>query len=86
MKVVRYEQTGIPEEVIACVEMPDPGPPGPGDIVADIEAFPINPADVHQLTGASAREPGPLGQKASAGLLLSVLVSMTLPSATVLCF
>ena len=64
MKAVRYEETGIPEDVVACVEMPDPGAPGPGEIVADIEAFPINPADIHQLTGASAvgaPELGPLG-------------------------
>ena len=64
MKVVRYEQSGTPEDVIACVEAPDPGQPGSGEILADIEAFPINPADVHQLAGAASvttPEPGLLG-------------------------
>jgi NADPH:quinone reductase-like Zn-dependent oxidoreductase len=41
----------VPEEVTHCVEAPDVGMPGPGEIVFDVLAFPINPADLSMCRG-----------------------------------
>jgi mitochondrial enoyl-[acyl-carrier protein] reductase / trans-2-enoyl-CoA reductase len=43
---------GAPEEVARCVEVPDLGDPGPGEIVFDVLAFPINPADLSFCRGS----------------------------------
>src|SRR5262249_3374664 len=39
------------EEVARCVDAPDVGEPGPGEVVFDVLAFPINPADVSFCRG-----------------------------------
>jgi NADPH:quinone reductase-like Zn-dependent oxidoreductase len=46
MKRVEITDYGTPETVAHCVEAPDVGAPGPGEIVFDVLAFPINPADI----------------------------------------
>src|SRR5579872_2161460 len=46
MKQVEISAYGLPEAVAHCVEAPDAGVPGPGEIVFDVLAFPINPADL----------------------------------------
>ena len=51
MKRADLSAYGIPHEVIACVDVPDVGPPGPGEVVFDVLAFPINPADIGFCTG-----------------------------------
>ena len=51
MKQVQLAAYGIPEQVVRCVEVPDLGPPGPGEVVFDIIAFPINPADIAFCSG-----------------------------------
>lgn len=51
MKRADLSAYGIPHEVIACVDVPDVGAPGPGEVVFDVLAFPINPADVAFCTG-----------------------------------
>ena len=51
MKQVQLAAYGIPEQVVRCVEVPDLGPPGPGEVVVDIIAFPINPADIAFCSG-----------------------------------
>lgn len=51
MKQVQLAAYGIPEQVVRCVEVPDLGPPGPGEVVFDIIAFPINPADISFCSG-----------------------------------
>ena len=51
MKQVQLAAYGIPEQVVRCVEVADPGPPGPGEVVFDILAFPINPADISFCSG-----------------------------------
>jgi mitochondrial enoyl-[acyl-carrier protein] reductase / trans-2-enoyl-CoA reductase len=42
---------GRPDAVIELIEQPDPGEPGPGEVVIDAELFPINPADLLNLEG-----------------------------------
>src|SRR2546430_15521079 len=51
MKKVEITAYGAPEEIADCVEAPDVGAPGPGEIVFDVLAFPINPADLSFCRG-----------------------------------
>ncbi|HXC92135.1 MAG TPA: zinc-dependent alcohol dehydrogenase family protein [Stellaceae bacterium] len=51
MKKVEITDYGTPENVARCVEAPDVGAPGPGEIVFDVLAFPINPADISFCRG-----------------------------------
>ena len=51
MKKVEITAYGAPESVAQCVEAPDVGSPGPGEIVFDVLAFPINPADLSFCRG-----------------------------------
>ena len=51
MKKVQITDYGVPENVAQCVEAPDVGAPGPGEIVFDVLAFPINPADISFCRG-----------------------------------
>jgi mitochondrial enoyl-[acyl-carrier protein] reductase / trans-2-enoyl-CoA reductase len=51
MKKVEITAYGVPEEVAHCVEAADVGPPGAGEIVFDVLAFPINPADLSMCRG-----------------------------------
>ncbi len=57
MKQVQFAQFGVPSQVGRCVEVPDVGEPGPGEIVFEVLAFPINPADLSFLTGRYASRP-----------------------------
>ncbi|HZF04568.1 MAG TPA: hypothetical protein VE932_09580 [Patescibacteria group bacterium] len=54
MKKVLIDRYGPPEEVARCAEVPDVGAPGAGEVVFDVLAFPINPADVSFCRGADA--------------------------------
>jgi len=51
MKKVEISAYGAPEEVARCVDAPELGSPGPGEIVFDVLAFPINPADLSFCRG-----------------------------------
>ena len=51
MKKIEISAYGVPQEVARCVEAPDLGSPGPGEIVFDVLAFPINPADLSFCRG-----------------------------------
>ena len=57
MKQVQFAAFGTPHEVAACVEVPDVGAPGPDEVVIEVEAFPINPADLLTMTGGYAVRP-----------------------------
>lgn len=51
MKKVEISAYGAPEEVARCVEAPEFGAPGAGEITFDVLAFPINPADLSLCRG-----------------------------------
>src|SRR5260370_29569171 len=51
MKKVEIAAYGAPEVVAECVETLDVGPPGAAEIVFDVLAFPINPADLSFCRG-----------------------------------
>src|SRR5512132_3415436 len=57
MKQVVIDRYGRPEEVARCVEAPDVGAPAAGEVVFDVLAFPINPADVSFCRGSYRLKP-----------------------------
>ncbi len=65
MKAVEMTRTGVPHEVCRCVEAADVGDPGAGEVVIEIEACPINPAD---LLGIEGKYPGPTDFRARLGI------------------
>ncbi len=57
MKRVEITAYGVPEEVARCVEVPDVGVPAAGEVVFDVLAFPINPADIWFCKGSYRLRP-----------------------------
>ena len=57
MKQVMIDRYGQPEDVARCVEAPDVGAPDAGEVVFDVLAFPINPADVSFCKGSYRLRP-----------------------------
>jgi NADPH:quinone reductase-like Zn-dependent oxidoreductase len=57
MKQAVLERYGQPEEVVRCVEVPDVGTPAAGEVVFDVLAFPINPADISMCRGSYRLRP-----------------------------
>jgi len=57
MKQVLLERYGAPAEAVRCVEVPDVGAPAPGEVVFDVLAFPINPADLSMCRGTYRLRP-----------------------------
>ena len=57
MKRIDLSAYGAPETVANCIEVPDVGAPGPGEVVFDVLAFPINPADVSFCRGSYRLRP-----------------------------
>src|SRR5256884_3531708 len=57
MKQILTDGYGPPEEVARCAEVPDVGAPAAGEVVFDVLAFPINPADVSFCRGTYRLKP-----------------------------
>lgn len=57
MKRIELNAYGVPEDVAHCVEVADVGAPGPGEVVFDVIAFPINPADISFCRGGYRIKP-----------------------------
>src|SRR5262245_752454 len=57
MKQVLIDRYGQPEEVARCADVPDVGAPAAGEVVFDVLAFPINPADVSFCRGTYRLRP-----------------------------
>ncbi len=51
MKQVLFSHFGQPSMVAKCVDVDRPAPPSAWEVMVDIEAFPINPADLAQISG-----------------------------------
>lgn len=56
MKQIQLLRHARPDEACACVEVEDVGAPGPDEVVVEIQAAAINPADLLTFEG---RYPGP---------------------------
>jgi mitochondrial enoyl-[acyl-carrier protein] reductase / trans-2-enoyl-CoA reductase len=57
VKQVLIDRYGAPEEVARCAEVADVGAPAAGEVVFDVLAFPINPADVSFCRGTYRLRP-----------------------------
>ncbi len=57
MKSAELSAIGPAERVVRCIEVPDPGAPGAGEVVVDIVACSINPADILMIEGKYATVP-----------------------------
>ena len=57
MKKIEITAYGAPEEVAHCIDAPAVGDPGPGEVVFDVLAFPINPADISFCRGSYRLRP-----------------------------
>lgn len=57
MKRIEIAAYGEPESVARCVEVADLGPPGAGEVLFDVLAFPINPADISFCRGRYRLKP-----------------------------
>jgi len=59
MKFAQLRSIGPAEQSVHCIEVPDPGPPGAGEVVIDLVACPVNPADILLIEGNYAVNPTP---------------------------
>ena len=57
MKQVQFAAFGAPHEVATCIEAADVGAPAADEVVIEVLAFPINPADLLTITGGYAIRP-----------------------------
>ena len=57
MKQVLIDRYGTPWEVARCAEVPDVGEPAADEVVFDVLAFPINPADMWFCRGSDRLKP-----------------------------
>ncbi|HMH54476.1 MAG TPA: zinc-dependent alcohol dehydrogenase family protein [Candidatus Acidoferrum sp.] len=57
MKQAVLEKYGPPEDGVRCADVPDVGAPGAGEVVFEVLAFPINPADVSMCRGSYRLRP-----------------------------
>ena len=57
MKQVLLERYGSPEAAVRCVDVPDVGSPAAGEVVFEVLAFPINPADLSMCRGTYRLRP-----------------------------
>lgn len=57
MKQAVLEKYGPPQEGVRCVEAPEVGAPGAGEVVFEVLAFPINPADISMCRGSYRLRP-----------------------------
>ena len=51
MKVAQFASFGSPAKVIECVKVPDLNDPKDNEVLVDVLACPINPADVLNIEG-----------------------------------
>ena len=54
MKVAWMERFGEPAEVLTCRELPSPDAPSRGEVLLNLVASPINPADLFLIQGIYA--------------------------------
>lgn len=55
MKQVQFHRIGPPEDVVQCVEVPEPEISAEDEVLVRVEAFPVNPADLLVMRGVYPR-------------------------------
>ena len=59
MKSAQLSAIGPAEKSVRCIDVPDPGAPGAGEVLVDVVACSINPADILIIEGNYATRPTP---------------------------
>src|ERR1700760_2916658 len=59
MRAIQIEQFGDPAQVIRSVDIAEPSPPGPHEVLVSVEFSPLNKHDLLVVLGALARPPLP---------------------------
>ncbi len=67
MKAVRFSRFGVAADVAELIDLPDPGAPAAGEVLVDVEASPIQPADLLQFSGRYGATPPALPAYAGGG-------------------
>lgn len=57
MKIVQFNAFGKAHDVAGVVEVEDPGAPAAGEVLVEVEAFPVNPVDLLTIAGTYATRP-----------------------------
>lgn len=57
MIAAQFSKVGSPADVLEVVELPDPPAPGPGEVLVDLVAAPINPSDLYTIQGTYGVKP-----------------------------
>jgi NADPH:quinone reductase-like Zn-dependent oxidoreductase len=57
MKQILLDRYGEPEDGLRCADVPDVGTPDAGEVVFEVLAFPINPADISFCRGTYRLKP-----------------------------
>ena len=59
MRAIQIEQFGDPAQVLRVVDIEEPPPPGPHEVLLSVEVSPLNKHDLLVVTGRLARPPLP---------------------------
>ena len=59
MRAIQIEQFGDPAQVLRVVDIEEPPPPGPHEVLVSVEVSPLNKHDLLVVTGMLARPPLP---------------------------
>ena len=57
MKAVQFDTFGAAHRVARLADFPEPTPPAGGEVLVEVEAFPINPVDLLTIAGSYAARP-----------------------------
>lgn len=57
MKAIQLNRHGDPTDGVSLVDIPGLGPPGPDEIIIDVEASPIQPTDLLMIAGTYGYQP-----------------------------
>jgi len=57
MKIVQFDAFGAAHQVARIVDFPEPEPLDAGEVLVEVEAFPINPVDLLTIAGSYAVRP-----------------------------
>ena len=72
MKAVRFSKFGRASDVAELVDIPEPGAPGAGQVLFELQVAPINPSDLLHFAGRYATPPS-LPSFAGGGVLGRIL-------------
>jgi NADPH:quinone reductase-like Zn-dependent oxidoreductase len=57
VKAIQRTGHGDPAEVVGLADLPDIAPPGPNEVIIDVEAAPVQPTDLLMINGTYGYQP-----------------------------